>query len=78
MSSCTDDYHNTCVSQRQHADLAGKITGMLLEIDNSELLHMLEDPASLQGKVQSTPFILYSCKKWKQRPYLAQGNLYLL
>ena len=24
---------------------------MLLEIDNSELLHMLEDPASLQGKV---------------------------
>ena len=37
--------------QRQHADLAGKITGMLLEIDNSELLHMLEDPASLQGKV---------------------------
>ena len=38
--------------QRQHADLAGKITGMLLEIDNSELLHMLEDPASLQGKVR--------------------------
>ena len=37
--------------QRQHADLAGKITGMLLEIDNSELLHMLEDSASLQGKV---------------------------
>ena len=40
------------LTQRQHADLAGKITGMLLEIDNSELLHMLEDPASLQGKVQ--------------------------
>ena len=39
--------------QRQHADLAGKITGMLLEIDNSELLHMLEDSASLQGKVQT-------------------------
>ena len=37
--------------QRQHADLAGKITGMLLEIDNSELLHMPKDPASLQGKV---------------------------
>merc|ERR1719376_2006214 len=36
--------------QRQHSELAGKITGMLLEIDNSELLHMLEDPASLQGK----------------------------
>ena len=39
--------------QRQHAELAGKITGMLLEIDNSELLHMLEDPASLQIKACS-------------------------
>merc|ERR1719357_1295979 len=37
--------------QRQLSDLAGKITGMLLEIDNSELLHMLEDPTSLQAKV---------------------------
>ena len=45
-------HHISCLTQRQHAELAGKITGMLLEIDNSELLHMLEDPASLQGKVQ--------------------------
>ena len=37
--------------QRQHSEWAGKITGMLLEIDNAELLHMLEDPASLQAKV---------------------------
>ena len=43
--------NTTLLSQRQHSDLAGKITGMLLEIDNSELLHMLEDPASLQAKV---------------------------
>ncbi|XP_064331720.1 polyadenylate-binding protein 1-like isoform X3 [Camelus dromedarius] len=34
-----------------HAPLAGKITGMLLEIDNSELLLMLESPESLNAKV---------------------------
>lgn len=37
--------------QRMHPDLAGKITGMLLEIDNSELLHMLESGESLKAKV---------------------------
>ena len=31
--------------------IAGKITGMLLEIDNSDLVHMLEDQSSLKGKV---------------------------
>lgn len=37
--------------QNMHPSLAGKITGMLLEIDNSELLHMLESPESLHSKV---------------------------
>lgn len=38
--------------QDVHPSLAGKITGMLLEIDNSELLHMLESPESLRSKVR--------------------------
>jgi len=32
-------------------DMACKITGMLLELDNSELLHMLESRESLKAKV---------------------------
>ena len=40
--------------QRMFPDLAGKITGMLLEIDNAELVHMLEDQNSLKGKVDTS------------------------
>lgn len=40
--------------QNMHPSLAGKITGMLLEIDNSELLHMLESPESLRSKVTAS------------------------
>ena len=32
-------------------DLAWKITGMLLQIDHTELVLMMEDPTSLKGKV---------------------------
>ncbi|XP_034446041.1 embryonic polyadenylate-binding protein-like isoform X4 [Hippoglossus hippoglossus] len=41
-----------------HPSLAGKITGMLLEIDNSELLHMLELPESLHSKVDEAIAVL--------------------
>jgi polyadenylate-binding protein len=41
--------------QTMHSNLAGKITEMLLEIDNSELLHMLE---SLHSKVDEAVAVL--------------------
>ena len=41
-----------------YPQLAGKITGMLLEIDNSELLHMLEHNDSLKAKVEEAVAVL--------------------
>ncbi|KAL4419334.1 hypothetical protein ABPG77_006022 [Micractinium sp. CCAP 211/92] len=39
-------------------DLAGKITGMLLEMDNSELLLLLEDASALEAKVDEAVSVL--------------------
>ncbi|NXG11487.1 EPAB protein, partial [Sakesphorus luctuosus] len=41
-----------------HPSLAGKITGMLLEIDNSELLLLLESPDSLHSKIEEAVTVL--------------------
>ncbi|GMY25062.1 polyadenylate-binding protein 7 [Fagus crenata] len=44
--------------QKQKPDLAAKITGMLLEMDNSELLLLLESPESLATKVKEAVQVL--------------------
>lgn len=41
-------------------DLAGKITGMLLEMDNRDLLLLLEDPDDLLWKVQGAVEALWA------------------
>ena len=44
--------------QQTHPDLAGKITGMLLEMDNSQILHILEFREALAAKVEEAVSVL--------------------
>ena len=51
------------IIQQTHPDLAGKITGMLLELDNSKLLHMLEFRDVLNAKIEEAVNVLQAHRK---------------
>ena len=69
LASATDEQQKNMIGERLYPliyavkpQLAGKITGMLLEMDNPELLHLLESPDALQSKISEALAVLEAHK----------------
>merc|ERR1712013_555584 len=50
------------IVSKYQPELAGKITGMMLEMDNSELLILLESDQQMKGKIDEAMRVLENMK----------------
>jgi len=64
------------VDQLEH-DQAAKVTGMLLEMDQTEVLHLLESPDALKAKVAEAMEVLRSAQHQNQSPEQQLASLSL-
>jgi polyadenylate-binding protein len=62
------------VDQLEH-DFAGKVTGMLLEMDQTEVLHLIESPDALKAKVAEAMEVLRMAQAVPSAPTDQLGNL---
>ena len=65
LASASPDQQKNMIGERLYPlihnvqpELAGKITGMLLEMDNGELLNLLESPEALNAKIMEAISVL--------------------
>ena len=61
--------------QQTNPDLAGKITNVLLEIDNAELLHMLEFREALAAKVEKAASIFQAHQPGPGMPGMSEQRV---
>ncbi|XP_024398374.1 polyadenylate-binding protein 2 [Physcomitrium patens] len=62
------------VDQLEH-EFAGKVTGMLLEMDQTEVLHLIESPEALKAKVNEAMEVLRMAQAVPSAPTEELGNL---
>ena len=61
--------------EQVEAESAAKVTGMLLEMDQTEVLHLLESPEALKAKVAEAMDVLRSVAAGGATEQLASLNL---